>query len=286
MADKVVDMATAVAMVGTGSRLGVGGVLLQRKPIAFLNALVDAGVADLRFHSFLASLDAELLAAHDRLSESHTGYVGFEGLGFAPAFGAAVDGEAAGGGAAGGGVAAHEYTEFLFVAGLRASLAGLPFMPAKGGQGSDELVELGYATITCPYTGIPLVAVPAMQLDVTVLHAEAADADGNVLGPADRDFLFDLDANMARAADRVVVTVERLVTTEEVRVARDRTLLFGFEVDAVVLAPRGAAPTGLPGRYDPDLAALSRYVARVGADVAQAAAAMDELTGRTTEVPR
>lgn len=281
MADKVVDMPTAVAMVGTGSRLGVGGVLLQRKPIAFLNALVDAGVGDLRFHSFLASLDAELLAAHGRLGESHTGYVGFEGLGFAPAFGAAVDGEVPG-----GGVAAHEYTEFLFVAGLRASLAGLPFMPAKGGQGSDELVELGYQTITCPYTGIPLVAVPAMQLDVTVLHAEAADADGNVLGPADRDFLFDLDANMARAADRVVVTVERLVTTEEVRAARDRTLLFGFEVDAVVLAPGGAAPTGLPGSYDPDLAALSRYVARVGADGSQAAAAMDELTGRPTEVPR
>lgn len=271
MTAKVVDMRTAIDLVAPGARLGVGGVLLQRKPIAFLNALVDAGARDLRFHSFLASLDGELLAAHGLLAESHTGYVGFEQLGFAPAHGAAADS---------GRITAHEYTEFLFVAGLRASLAGLPFMPAKGGQGSEALAELGYETITCPYTGIPLVAVPAMQLDLTVIHAEAADERGNVMGPADRDFLFDLDANMARAADRVVVTVERIVTIDELRAARDRTILFGYEVDAVVEAPRGAAPTGLPGSYEPDLAALSRYVARVGDDPQSAAAAMDALTGR------
>lgn len=277
MGSKVVDMATAVGLVAPGARLGVGGVLLQRKPISFLNALAGTGVRDLAFHSFLASLDGELLAAHDLLAESHTGYVGFEQLGFAPAFGAAADS---------GRIRALEYTEFLFVTGLRASLAGLPFLPAKGGQGSDVLAELGYQVIDCPYTGIPLVAVPAMQLDVTVLHAEAADDRGNVMGPADRDFLFDLDANMARAADLVVVTVERLATAEEMRAARDRTLLFGYEVDAVVVAPGGAAPTGMPGSYEPDLAALSGYVAAVNADVTSAADAMDRLTMPTTEAAR
>ncbi len=271
VADKVADLDEAAALVTDGAALGVGGVLLQRKPIALLDALVDAGVTGLRFHSFLASLDAELLAAHGVLAETHTGYVGFEQLGFAPAWGAAVES---------GAVTAHEYTEFLFVAGLRAALAGLPFMPAKGGQGSDELAELGFAEITCPYTGTPLVAVPAMELDVVVLHADAADADGNVLGPADRDFLFDLDANMARAADRVVVGVERIVPTEEVRAQRDRTLLYGYEVDAVVEVPGGAAPTSLPGVYEPDLAALRTYLGRAGQDPGAAAAAMDALTGR------
>lgn len=276
MATKVMDIEAAVGLVDAGAKLGVGGVLLQRKPIAFLNELVDAGVDGLRFHSFLASLDAELLAAHGALAETHTGYVGFEQLGFAPAHGAAADS---------GQIVAHEYTEFLFVAGLRASLAGLPFMPAKGGQGSDALVELGYEVIACPYTGIPLVAVPAMHLDITVIHAEAADERGNVMGPADGDFLFDLDANMARASDRVVVTVERIVSSDALRAARDRTILFGYEVDAVVEVPRGAAPTGLPGGYEPDLAALSRYVSRVGTDLASAGRAMDELTGRASARP-
>lgn len=270
MVDKVVSLAEAVGMVGSGARLGVGGVLLQRKPIALLAALVDAGRSDLALHSFLASLDAELLAAHGCLGSVHTGYVGFEQLGFAPAYSAGADS---------GAVAVHEYTEFLFVAGLRAALAGLPFMPAKGGSGSGALEELGYAQVTCPYTGIPLVAVPAMTLDVTVLHAEAADPTGAVLGPADPDFLFDLDANMARAADRVIVTVERVVSSDVIRAQRHRTLLFGFEVDAVVELPGGAAPTGLPGCDEPDLAALRRYLDTVRADPDAAASAMTELTG-------
>ena len=63
---RVVGMEEAVSLVPDGARLGVGGVLLQRKPIAFLDALVAAGRRDLRFHSFLASLDAELLAAAPR----------------------------------------------------------------------------------------------------------------------------------------------------------------------------------------------------------------------------
>lgn len=266
--NKVITLDDAVASVPDGCRLGVGGVLLQRKPIAFLAALVGAGRTHLAVHSFLASLDVELLAAHQRLAATHTGYVGFEQLGFAPAYGAAADA---------GSIDVHEYTEFLFVAGLRAALAGLPFMPAKGGQGSGTLAELGFATIICPYTGTPLVAVPATRLDVTVIHAEAADAEGNVMGPAERDFLFDLDANMARAADRCIVTVERIVSTAEIIEQRDRTLLFGYEVDGVVEAPRGAAPTALPGCYPADLHAITTYLSDATSDPADAEAAMDRL---------
>lgn len=276
MSRKVMTLADAVAQVSAGCHLGVGGVLLQRKPIAFLQALCASDTGLVEFHSFLASLDAEMLAAYGCISHSHTGYVGFEQLGFAPAFSRAADA---------GQVRAHEYTEFLFVAGLRAALAGLPFMPAKGGQGSATLAELGFAEITCPYTGVPLVAVPAMQLDVTVIHAEAADEHGNVLGPVERDFLFDLDANMARAADRCIVTVEQIVPTSTILAERDRTLLFAYEVDAVVEAPRGAAPTSLPGCYEPDLAALQTYIRRVQQTPEDAAAAMDALLDDAAAVP-
>jgi glutaconate CoA-transferase, subunit A len=251
---KVMSLNEAAATVPDGARLGVGGILLQRKPMAFLAALAARGARDLELYSFLASLDVELLAAHGALAATHTGYVGFEQLGFAPAYEAAMGS---------GALTAHEYTEFLFVAGLRASLAGLPFQPAKGGLGSDVLTELGYELITCPYTGEELVAVPAIRPDVTVIHAEAADANGTVMGPEGRDFLYDFDANIARAAERVIVTVDRIVPTEEIVAANDRTLLFGFEVDVVVEVPRGAAPTALPGRYDPDLAGLRRYLAAV-----------------------
>lgn len=263
---KVRTLDEALARVHDGAVLGVGGVLLHRKPMAFLTALVGAGRRGLHLRSFLASLDAELLAASGALATADVGYVGFEQLGFAPAFEAAV---------AAGTVTVREHTELQFVTGLRAAGAGLPFLPTRGGTGSAVTAELGLASVTCPYSGEQLVAVPALRLDVAVLHAEAADPEGNVLGPRWPSFLHDSDAVLARAARRVVVTVERLATRAEV-VAGGRTALFGFEVDAVVLLPGGARPCALPGSYDADLAALRAYLA---ADPAESRAALRALVG-------
>ena len=252
-ADKLIGLDEAAALVPDGARLGIGGVLLRRKPIALLEALAAAGTRDLRIYSFLASLDVELLVRSGSAAEVHAGYVGFEQLGFAPAYSAAV---------ADGRVRAFEYSEFLFVAGLRASLAGLPFLPTRGARGSDLVAELGIAEVTCPYTGDVLLAAPALRPDLCMLHAEAADEHGNVLAPTARDFLFDADQTLARASERVVVSVERIVPTDELR---GRTLLHAFEVDAVVEARRGAWPTGLPGVYGADLEAVRARLSPVGA---------------------
>ena len=251
----------AAALVGDGALLGVGGVLLRRKPIAFLAALAAGGRRDLRVATFLASLDVDLLVARGTVAEVHVGYVGFEQLGFAPAFGRA---------AAAGEVRVLEYSELLFVSGLRASLAGLPFLPTRGARGSDLVAELGVQEITCPYSGEQLLAAPAIRPDVCVIHAEAADEYGNVLAPSTEDFLFDADANIARAAEAVIVTVERIVSTSEIR--RGGALLFSYEVTAVVEAPLGAWPTALPGVYGADLAAVREYLAAAAADPAAAAA--------------
>ena len=128
-------------------------MLLRRKPIAFLSALAAAGRRDLRVYSFLASLDVDLLVARGAVAEVHAGYVGFEQLGFAPAFGRAV---------AAGEVRAFEYSELLFVSGLRASVAGVPFLPTRGARGSDLVEELGLLEVACPYSGERLLAAPAI----------------------------------------------------------------------------------------------------------------------------
>ena len=251
-AGKLIGLDEAAALVPDGARLGIGGVLLRRKPIALLEALAAAGTHDLRIYSFLASLDVELLVRSGSVAEVHSGYVGFEQLGFAPAYSDALSD---------GRVLAFEYSEFLFVAGLRASLAGLPFLPTRGARGSDLVAELGIAEVTCPYSGDVLLAAPALRPDVCMLHAEAADEHGNVLAPTARDFLFDADQTLARASERVVVSVERIVPTDELR---GRTLLHAFEVDAVVEARRGAWPTGLPGVYGADLEAVRARLSPVG----------------------
>ncbi len=193
---KVVTLQEAVDLVPDGGSIGTGGILMTRKPVALLDAIGRAR-RGLELWTLLGSLDAELLAAHGALAASNTIYVGFEQLGFAPAYGAAV---------ASGTVDAREYSELLMLAGVRASLAGLPFLPTRGAQGSDVAEALRIATITCPYTGQTLFAAPAIRPDVALVHAEAADAHGNVAGPVHRDFLFDWDANIARASTRVNVS--------------------------------------------------------------------------------
>ncbi len=148
----------------------------------------------------------------------------------------------------------------MFVAGLRAAAAGLPFMPAKGGSGSQLLEELEFVEIDDPYGGERVIAVPAMRPDVSILHADAADAGGNVLGPERPDFLSDSDVLLARAADRVIVTCERVVTTDELRADSRRVVLYGYEVDAVVSLPDGARPTAMPGHYPADVEAIAAYL--------------------------
>jgi glutaconate CoA-transferase, subunit A len=264
-ASKLTSLDDAVDLVRDGALLGIGGVLLRRKPVAFLAALAAAGRRDLRLATFLASIDVDLLVARGAVAEVHAGYVGFEQLGFAPAFDRAV---------AAGEVRALEYSELLFVSGLRAAIAGLPFLPTRGAIGSDIVPELGVREIACPYTGERLLAAPALRPDVCVIHAEAADEHGNVLAPSTKDFLFDADANVARAADAVVVTAERIVPTSVIR--EGGALLFSYEVTAVVEAPRGAWPTALPGVYGADVEVVRRYIADAAGDPAAAAARVME----------
>jgi glutaconate CoA-transferase subunit A len=170
-----------------------------------------------------------------------------------------------------------EYSELMFTAGIRAAASGLPFFPTKGAVGSDVLGALDYATVADPYTGEEVVAVPAMKLDVAIIHAEAADGFGNVLRSPAPDFLDDADANLCRAAERVIVTVERIVDHAEVVASNRHTVLHGFEVDALVALPGGARPSAVPGRYPADREALQRYLAAVAADLGTAGGAAKEL---------
>ncbi len=269
MSSKVTSLQAAVGLVPDGSRLGAGGILTTRRPVALLHAIGGGGRRDLRLVSMLAGLDAELLAAHGALASLDAIYVGFEALGPAPALEAAV---------AAGTVRVREHSELTLLGGLRAALAGLPFMPTRGATGSDVATGLGLEEIADPYTGERLLAAPAIRPDVCVLHAEAATMEGTVLGPADRDFLFDYDANLARASATVVVGVERLADDAELRERRRDVLLHAHEVDAIVLLPGGAAPSAMPGVHGVAVDRIGAYL--TAARDGDPRAALDVLVAR------
>lgn len=242
-------MSTIDAIAGevpAGAHVGLGGVLLDRKPIAAVRAIAASGVTGLTVSTFLASLDVEVLVAGGAVRRVRTGYVGFEHRGGAPLFRSAV---------ADGDIVVEAHSETTFTAGLRAAAAGIPFMPIRGAVGSDIETDLGLRTVDDPYGSEPVLVAPATRLDVAILHTHRADRTGAVALPPPT-FLFDADVLIARAAAKVIVTAEEIVDQLDGPV-----LLTALDVDIVVPAPGGAAPLALPGTYPADETWIADYLA-------------------------
>lgn len=133
--------------------------------------------------------------------------------------------------------------------GLRymAGAMGIPCIPAKVVLGSDIAKLIDLKTFECPYTGDKLALIPALNPDVAVIHAQRADPYGNV----QIDGMTAMDTDMAKAAKRVIVTVEKIVPNEEIRRTPELTKIPFFCVDAVVEIPYGAFPYDVYGCYEP-----------------------------------
>jgi glutaconate CoA-transferase, subunit A len=143
----------------------------------------------------------------------------------------------------------EEYSHFGMVGRLSAGAARLPFWPMRNYMGTDlPAVNPRIAEVQCPYTGERLATVPALNPDVTVVHAQRADAQGNtqIWG------LLGVQKEAAFASRRVIVVVEELVDEGVIRADPNRTLIPGLAVDAVVVEPWGAHPSYAQGYYDRD----------------------------------
>jgi glutaconate CoA-transferase subunit A len=170
-------------------------------------------------------------------------WAGNPGAGSLHAFRRAVEGKG------GGPLELEEYSHFGMVGRLSAGAARLPFWPMRNYMGTDlPAANPWIATVDCPYTGERLAAVPALNPDVTIVHAQRADAEGN----AQIWGLLGVQKEAAFASDRVIVVVEELVDERVIRADPNRTLIPGLVVDAVVVEPWGAHPSYAQGYYDRD----------------------------------
>ncbi len=142
-----------------------------------------------------------------------------------------------------------EYSHFGMVARLSAGAARLPFWPLRDYMGTDiPKANPRIRSVRCPYTGESLATVPALNPDVTIVHAQRADTLGNtqVWG------LVGTQKEAAFASARVIVVVEELVDEAVIRQDPNRTIVPGMIVDAVVVEPWGAHPSYAQGYYDRD----------------------------------
>jgi glutaconate CoA-transferase subunit A len=232
----------AAALVADGARIAFGGGGgLMRRPLDFSRALVRRGVTGLHVFNFLGGLEIDLLLGAGAVSSTNCAYLGLLEHGQAPNFQRLVGTR---------GFVVNEHSEFMLALALRAADLGLPFVPSKAPWGSDIVTDLGLRTVVDPYSGAELLAIPAIALDVAVIHVERVDEDGYVELPAEPDLVWDYDYLVARVATTTIVTAEEIGPVSH----PDRVALIGREVACVVAAPRGSWPAGMHPRYGPDLA--------------------------------
>jgi glutaconate CoA-transferase subunit A len=141
----------------------------------------------------------------------------------------------------------HEHSHAGMAAAFSAGAARLPFGTLRGYIGTDlARVNPEVRSVTCPYTGEHLATVPAINPDVTVLHAQEADRAGNVLISG----IVGAQKEAALAARRLIVTVERIV--EKLNAHLNALVLPRWTVSAIALVPGGAYPSYAQGHYERD----------------------------------
>ena len=148
-----------------------------------------------------------------------------------------------------GRLAYEEYSHFAMITRVAAGASGLPFLPMRP-TGGEDLAKANpqYQKVQCPYTGVDLVTVPALNPDVAIIHAQRADANGNtqiwgIVGE---------QKEVAFASQKVIVTAEEIVDEAVIRSDPNRTLIPDFIVSAVCHVPHCAHPSYTQGYYDRD----------------------------------
>ncbi|MCK2025195.1 acyl CoA--acetate/3-ketoacid CoA transferase subunit alpha [Microbacterium sp. SSW1-47] len=251
MADKQVSIEEAIGTLESGMTVGIGGWGSRRKPMGLVREILRRDITDLTVVAF-GGPDVGLLAEAGRIRRLVYGFVSLDSIPLDPLFTRARER---------GAIEVEEYDEGMFVAGLRAANARLDFLPIRAGLGSDVLpANPRLRTVRSPYSDAEYVAMPALPLDVALVHVNRADPQGNAqyLGP---DPYF--DDLFAMAAQRTIVSAEKVVPTAALLDEGSfHTLLFSrLYASAVVEAPRGAHFTTCAPDYDRDEAFQKHYAA-------------------------
>jgi glutaconate CoA-transferase, subunit A len=264
--DKRMSAADAVGRIESGMTVGIGGWGSRRKPMALVRALLRSDATDLTVVSY-GGPDVGLLAAAGKIRTLVAPFATLDSIPLEPHFRAARER---------GELELVELDEAMLMWGLTAAVHRLPFLPVRAGLGSDVMtVNPGLRTVTSPYEDEEeLVAVPALRLDVALVHLNRADPHGNgqYLGP---DPYF--DDLFCEAAARAYLSCERVVPSAEfANAGGPQTLLVKrHAVTGVVEAPHGAHFTSCAPDYGRDEPFQSAY-AKAAADPV----AWREFTGR------
>src|SRR5579864_5641352 len=253
--EKVMSLEEAAALVKDGDVVGIGGSTLSRTPIAMVWALIRARRKRLTCARGIMSSEGELLFGAGASDHVITSWFS-QGIVWGVSKVMRLYTES-------GRARFDEWSHMAMGLRFRAGAMGVPFLPMRSMMGSDVIARLPEAKqIDCPFTGEKLILVPALNPDVALIHVQRCDAYGN----AQIDGLQFMDIDLAMAANKVILTTERIISNDQIRRAPDHTKIPFLAVEAVVEVPFGCAPHECYGVYQPMMRHMKSYVARVNAD--------------------
>ena len=253
--EKVMSLEEAAALVKDGDHVALGGCTLSRTPMAMVWALIRARRKDLVVSRSITSTEGDLFYGSGASRHVLTSWFS-QGIVWGVSKVMRHFTET-------GQAVFEEWSHMAIGVRYRAGAMGVPFIPVRSMLGSDLTGRIdGPKEMDCPFTGDRLLLVPALNPDVALIHVQRCDEYGN----AQMDGLPFMDADIAMAANRVILTTERIVSNSQIRRAPDRTRIPFITVDAVVEAPYGCAPHECYGVYEPFLPNLDDYAARISRD--------------------
>ena len=245
--DKRTTLTEAVKLIHDGDHVAIGGLQYTRTPMGVIWEIIRQRKKDLTFYKTLLSFEGDWLYVSGAMRKAVTSWFsGGVSWGVSKIMRSYAEADPS---------SFEEWSLLGLSLRFRAGAMGLPCIPAKSMLGSDLEKTLDLKRFKCPYSGEDLLLVPAVNPDVAIIHAQVADKFGNaqIFGPPC------MDADIAKAANRVILTTEQLVDNEDIRDNPNLTAIPFFCVDAVVELPYGCYPHECYGLYEPAYGSMGEY---------------------------
>jgi glutaconate CoA-transferase, subunit A len=250
--DKLKSVAEVVRTIPDGAHLALGGFAIARNSIVFAHELIRQQKKNLTISQGVMGMETDLLVGAGLVKKIIVGGGSLDRFGPVRCINRARD----------HGTIEHIDSSSLSLAfAYLAGALGISFIPIKSLVASEMFNTLEKSAPdylrrgTCPFTGEEYVFLRAIQADVSVVHVQIADNEGNcwINGPRWEN------EEMAKSGKRVIVVTEEVVPTEFIQRQPERTIIGGHRVEAVIHQPFGGHPTGVFGCYDYDSDHLRLY---------------------------
>lgn len=218
-----------------------------RAPMSLAREVIRQGKKDLRvLGQGVAELDLWLAAG--LVKKLDITYIGLEVYGVSASLRRAVE--------SGQVVSTADWSNAAITWRFKAAAVGIPFIPVRTMLGTDTFKYSAAKMARDPFTGQKVCLLPALILDVALIHVHRADCYGN----AQIDGISGFGFEMARAAKRLIISTEEIISTDEIRRYPDRTIIPYYLVDGVVHAPFGSHPGEMAYMYGRDEPEIKRWV--------------------------